>query len=69
MGEKRADLGEIASRLINSGAVEIRDVDNGESPFNYSTGNRGPGYLQIKGLVGQPSILKFLTKNLACEAP
>jgi len=55
----------IASTIINSGAISIRDVDNGDEPFVYSTGNRGPGYLMIKGLVGQPSILKSLTKWLA----
>src|SRR3989338_7708156 len=56
---------EIATTIINSGAISIRDVDNGDEPFVYSTGNRGPGYLMIKGLVGQPSILKSLTKWLA----
>lgn len=60
-----ARLEEIASRIVDSGAVSIRDVDNCDEPFVYSTGNRGPGYLMIKGLVGQPEVLKFLTKNLA----
>ena len=55
----------IATTIINSGAISIRDTDNGDEPFVYSTGNRGPGYLMIKGLVGQPKILKFLTKKLA----
>ncbi len=58
-------LEEIASKIIGAGAVSIRDVDNGDQPFVYSTGNRGPGYLMIKGLVGQPEVLKFLTRNLA----
>ena len=62
-----ASLEEIASKIIKAGAVSIRDVDNGDQPFLYSTGNRGPGYLMIKGLVGQPEILKFLTRNLACK--
>src|SRR3990167_735411 len=56
---------EIASTIINAGAISIRDVDSGELPFVYSTGNRGPGYLMIKGLVGQPAVLKKLTKSLA----
>ena len=60
-----ADLERIAEKIINAGAVEIRDVDNGEEPFVYSTGNRGPGYVMIKGLVGQPSVMKFLTGELA----
>jgi len=62
---KKATLGEIAKTIINSGAVEIRDVDGGGEPFVYTTGNRGPGYLMIKGLVGQPTVLKFLTSQLA----
>ena len=56
---------EVASAIINAGAISIRDVDSGELPFVYSTGNRGPGYLMIKGLVGQPAVLKKLTKSLA----
>lgn len=61
----KASLEEIGKRIIDSGQVEIRDVDSGQDPFVYSTGNRGPGYLMIKGLVGQPSILKFLTGQLS----
>lgn len=57
----------IANKIIDSGAIEIRDVDNNEEAFVYSTGNRGPGYIMIKGLVGQPEVLKFLTRNLAYE--
>lgn len=60
-----APLEEIASRIVGAGAVSIKDVDNGDEPFVYSTGNRGPGYLMVKGLVGQPEVLKFLTRNLA----
>lgn len=61
----RASIEEIATKIIKSGQVEVRDVDGGTDPFIYSTGNRGPGYLMIKGLVGQPEILKFLTRELA----
>lgn len=60
-----ATVEEITKRIIAAGAVEVRDVDNGEEPFVYSTGNRGPGYVMMKGLVGQPEVLKFLTRNLA----
>lgn len=63
MGE--ASLEEIAGQIINSGAVEVRDVDASQEPFVYSTGNRGPGYVMIKGLVGQRKVLKFLTLQLA----
>ena len=56
---------EVAKQIINSGAVSVRDVDSGEEPFVYSTGNRGPGYLMVKGIVGQPSTLKYLTWHLA----
>lgn len=56
---------EIVKKIIESGAIQIRDVDNGEEPFLYSSGNRGPGYVMIKGLCGQPETLKFLIRELA----
>ena len=56
---------EIVTTIINSGAIQIRDVDAGEEPFLYSSGNRGPGYIMIKDLCGQPDIMKYLTKELA----
>ena len=56
---------EIVQKIIDSGAIQIRDVDGGEEPFIYSSGNRGPGYIMIKGLCGQPEILQFLVKKLA----
>jgi len=62
---KRASLEDSVYRIAESGAVEIRDVDGGAKPFVYSSGNRGPGYLQIKGLVGQPETLTFLVAQLA----
>lgn len=62
---KRAGLDESVMRIVKAGAVEIRDVDGGAKPFVYSSGNRGPGYLQIKGLVGQPETLLFLISQLA----
>lgn len=60
-----ATLDEIGMAIINAHALASRDCDSGEELFVYSTGNRGPGYCMIKGLVGQPSVLKLLTKNLA----
>lgn len=59
------DFKKIAESIINAGAVEVRDVDKGEDPFVYSTGNRGPGYVMVKGLVGQPKVFKFLVRKLA----
>lgn len=38
--------------IFETGGVEIRDVDAGELPFLYSSGNHGPGYVDIKGRVG-----------------
>lgn len=56
---------EVAVTIIKTGAVEVRDVDAGDAPFVYSTGNRGPGYVMVKGLVGQPVAFKYLTRALA----
>lgn len=62
---KRATLEEIGSRIVDAGGLEIRDIDAGEKAFDYSSANRGPGYVMIKGLVGQPHIMQFLTQQFA----
>lgn len=65
---KRASLEEIGLRIVDAGGLEIRDVDSGEEqPFDYSSANKGPGYVMIKGLVGQPHVLQFLTGQLALK--
>lgn len=38
--------------IFDYNRIEIRDVDAGEEPFLYSTKNRGPGYVDVKGGVG-----------------
>jgi len=50
--------------ILKAGALTIRDVDGGESPFLYASG-WGPGYIMIKGLVGRKKIIKSLIKELA----
>lgn len=54
-------------KVLNAGAVEIRDIDAGDAPFLYSSGNWGPGHVSIKGLVGQKEVMKFLTARLAAK--
>lgn len=56
---------EICRVILDAGAVEIRDIGAGEEPFLYSSGNWGPGYVSIKGLVGQEEAFKTLTEQLA----
>lgn len=63
--EKKISTGEIALMIFEAKAVEIRDVDAGEEPFLYASGNWGPGYISIKGLVGRKKIMKTLTHQLA----
>ena len=58
---------ELALAIIKARAVEIRDVDGGEPPFLYSSGNYGPGYLMIKGLVGRKSMMRLLMDSLAAR--
>jgi hypothetical protein len=62
---EKGSLEDTGLKIIDGGALEIRDVDAGEESFLYRSGNRGPGYLMIKGLVGQPSIMKYLVRQLA----
>lgn len=51
--------------VLNAGVMELRDVDGGEDPFLYASGNRGPGYVSIKSLVGQKGLIKPLIEIMA----
>lgn len=53
--------------VLQAGAMEIRDVDGGQKPFLYASGNWGPGYIVIKNLVGRKDIIKPLALNLAVK--
>lgn len=57
----------IIVRLLEAGAMEIRDVDAGEEAFLYSTGNWGPSYIMMKGMVVWKKIIKPLTFQLAVK--
>lgn len=59
------DTEKFARMILDAGAVDVRDVEGGEKPFLYSSGNWGPGYVMIKGLVGRKHIIKFLSQRLA----
>lgn len=52
-------------KMLQAGALTIRDVDGGAEPFLYSSGNYGPGYVSVKGLVGVPQLMNALTAWLA----
>ncbi len=54
-------------RILKAKAVEIRDVDAGEKPFLYASGNWGPGYVSVKNLVGRKEIIRFLARQLATK--
>ena len=58
-------VNEIANIVIQVDAIHIRDVANGEMPYHYSSGNFGPGYVMIKGLVGRQKVFRFLVRQLA----
>lgn len=58
---------ELAQCIFTTRAIVIRDVDGGEEPFIYSSGNKGPGYIMLKGLVSQRPLLKALVYQLAHE--
>ena len=46
------ELTVITQILVRNRAVSIRDLSKGEKPFVYSSGNRGPGYIDVKSLIG-----------------
>lgn len=55
---------EATKLIIEAKAITIRDTEN-EPPFVYSSGNQGPGYVMVKGLVGRPATLERLCHMLA----
>lgn len=57
----------IAQMVLEAGAMTIRDVDEGEEPFLYASGNWGPGYVTIKSLVGRKKVIRSLVQKLAEE--
>lgn len=63
--QERLSEREICELLLKAGAVSIRDIDGGEEAFRYSSGNWGPGYINIKGLCGRQEVFKVLTRQLA----
>lgn len=54
-------------QILRAKAMEIRDVENGEEPFLYASGNWGPGYVSIKNLVGRKDIVRKLTLLLSVK--
>lgn len=58
---------ECAEMILDAGVMKIRDVDDGEEPFSYTSGHKGPGYVSIKNLVGRTTIIRRLAYCLAKE--
>lgn len=56
---------QICREILEAKAMEIRDVDGGQEPFLYSSGNWGPGYVMVKGTVGYQTVFKDLVAQLA----
>lgn len=56
---------QIVLLLWRLGAVIIRDVDAGQAPFVYASGNHGPGYISVKGCVGNEELLEPAAKKLS----
>lgn len=59
------DKRQLAKLIIKSGGLEIRDLSKGEEPFLYSSGNCGPGYVDIKGMIGFDEIFEPMVEGLA----
>lgn len=59
------DLEILIVDVLRAKAMEIRDVDGGEEPFLYSSGNYGPGYVTIKNLVGRKKMIRQLIRALS----
>lgn len=59
---KAVDIRNVPPKVTNE-EVEKLPLEN--QPFLYASGNWGPGYVMIKGLVGRKKIIKSLTQQLA----
>mgnify|MGYP001567019840 FL=1 len=59
--------------VLQAGAMEIRDVDDGAEPFLYASGNWGPGYISVKGLVSHKPLFiqlnQVTAEKVAAAAP
>ncbi len=70
-------LDRLAFAILRAGAMELRAVPDKVTnteveglplenrPFLYASGNWGPGYIMVKGQVGQPDLMVMLCKYLA----
>jgi len=73
---KKVNMEKTGLMILEAKVVDIRDVPLRvtnekvdklplkNQPFLYASGNWGPGYVMIKGLVGRKKIIKFLTQQL-----
>jgi|SRR3989344_68997 len=59
---KAVDIRNVPLRVTNE---EVDKLPLENQPFLYASGNWGPGYVMIKGLVGRKKIIKSLTHQLA----
>jgi len=74
-----ATLDRIAGEILNAGALELREVPpkvtnedvpqlpREKQPFLYASGNWGPGYVSVKGLVGNQRVMVMMCEYLAFE--
>lgn len=53
--------------IIKNGGIVIRDIEGGEEPFVYSSGNRGPGYVDIKGQCADRALSNALAAAMAAK--
>lgn len=76
---EESTLNRLSLEILQAGAMVIRNVPKNvtneqveslpptKRPFLYASGNWGPGYVSIKGLVGQQKLMTMLCKYLAFE--
>ena len=58
-------LHDLVRQMLDAKMLDFRNIANGEQPFVYSTGNKGPGYLMVKALVSQRPLFRALIHHLA----
>lgn len=60
-------LESLVRQMLDAHTLALRDIEGGDEPFEYSSGNHGPGYLMVKGLVSQTALMEALVYNTAVK--
>lgn len=59
-----ADREALMREVLDARVISIRDVDRGDQAFRFTSRRYSPGYVSMKGVVGEPSLMSRLVGAL-----